>query len=118
MSDLASRKCEACRPGAAAVTRDETEAFMNELSGWEIIQDGKVPMLRRVYRFDDFAKALAFTNEVGRLAEAEDHHPSLVTEWGQVTVTWWTHALPGLHLNDFVMAARCDRLWQARHGTE
>jgi 4a-hydroxytetrahydrobiopterin dehydratase len=83
---------------------------LSRLSGWVIVQDGKIRKLRRAYPFDSFAEALAFTNEVGRLAEAEDHHPALLTEWGRVTVTWWTHAIKGLHLNDFIMAARCDRL--------
>jgi len=116
MTDLAGRKCEACRPGAPEVSREEAEALMSRLSGWVIVQDGKVRKLRRAYRFANFAEALAFTNEVGRIAEAEDHHPSLLTEWGQVTVTWWTHAIRGLHLNDFIMAARTDRLQQGSPG--
>jgi 4a-hydroxytetrahydrobiopterin dehydratase len=63
-----------------------------------------------VFRFDDFAQALAFTNAVGELAEAENHHPALLTEWGRVTVTWWTHVSRGLSRNDFVMAAKTDEL--------
>ena len=66
--------------------------------------------LERAFTFSDFAAALAFTNRVGAAAEAEGHHPALLTEWGRVTVTWWTHAIRGLHRNDFVMAAKTDAL--------
>jgi 4a-hydroxytetrahydrobiopterin dehydratase len=68
--------------------------------------------LSRRFRFDDFANALAFTNALGKLAEEEDHHPALLTEWGRVTVTWWTHKIRGLHRNDFVMAAKADELYR------
>jgi 4a-hydroxytetrahydrobiopterin dehydratase len=116
MIDLAGSSCEACRPGAPAVGKEEADRFLEALPGWEIVQEDDIPRLRRTFRFGDFAAALAFTNEVGRIAEAEDHHPSLLTEWGQVTVTWWTHAIRGLHLNDFIMAARTDRLPAAPPG--
>lgn len=67
-------------------------------------------VLRRVYKFRDFAQALSFTNKVGALAEAQGHHPALLTEWGKVTVMWWTHKIGGLHKNDFIMAAKTDKL--------
>jgi 4a-hydroxytetrahydrobiopterin dehydratase len=66
--------------------------------------------LEKVYAFPDFAKALAFTNRVGELAESENHHPAILTEWGRVTITWWTHKIKGLHRNDFIMAARTDEI--------
>jgi 4a-hydroxytetrahydrobiopterin dehydratase len=66
----------------------------------------------RVYK--NFVEALHFTNKVGELAETEGHHPSLLTEWGKVTVTWWTHKINGLHRNDFIMAAKTDELY-AQH---
>src|SRR4029434_3522610 len=62
--------------------------------------------LERLYKFSNFAEALTFTNKVGELAEAEAHHPALLTEWGRVTVAWWTHKIRGLHRNDFIMAAK------------
>jgi 4a-hydroxytetrahydrobiopterin dehydratase len=74
-------------------------------------QDG-VKKLTRVFRFGDFAQALAFTNALGRLAEDEGHHPALLTEWGRTTVMWWTHTIKGLHRNDFVMAAKADELYR------
>jgi 4a-hydroxytetrahydrobiopterin dehydratase len=66
--------------------------------------------LERVFKFKNFAQALEFTNEVGAIAEEEDHHPLIVTEYGRVTVDWWTHVIGGLHKNDFVMAAKTDQL--------
>ncbi len=69
-----------------------------------------IQRLERAFRFDDFALALQFTNQVGAVAEAEGHHPAILTEWGRVTVTMWTHAISGLHRNDFVVAAKIDQL--------
>ena len=72
--------------------------------------DASIARLERVFHFPSFADALAFTNRVGALAEEEGHHPALLTEWGRVTVTWWTHKIRGLHRNDFIMAAKTDAL--------
>jgi 4a-hydroxytetrahydrobiopterin dehydratase len=74
------------------------------------VQHDGVDRLQRVYRFKNFVEALAFTNRVGQIAEAEGHHPLLITEWGRVTVQWWTHKIGGLHINDFVLAAKTDEL--------
>lgn len=83
---------------------------MRELPQWWIIEQDGVPRLQRVFTFKDFASALAFTNEVGRIAEEAQHHPLIVTEWGRVTVQWWTHSIGGLHRNDFILAARTSAL--------
>jgi 4a-hydroxytetrahydrobiopterin dehydratase len=73
-------------------------------------RDG-VKRLERTFGFRNFAEALAFTDKVGERAEVEGHHPALLTEWGRVTVTWWTHKIGGLHQNDFIMAAKTDELY-------
>ncbi|HET6846571.1 MAG TPA: 4a-hydroxytetrahydrobiopterin dehydratase [Anaerolineales bacterium] len=80
------------------------------LPEWQVIEIDSVKRLERVFRFPDFATAMAFTDAVGQIAEAEDHHPRLVTEWGRVTVHWWTHKIRGLHQNDFIMASKTDRV--------
>ncbi len=85
-----------------------------ELSGWDLIHVDGEARLQKKYQFKDFGQALAFTNQVGALAEKENHHPSILTEWGKVTVTWWTHKVHGLHQNDFVMAARTDDLFERK----
>ncbi len=112
MSPLSSERCVACRPDAPPVTPAEAEALRREIPGWQVVSRDGVPRLERVFEFPDFAAALAFTNRVGALAEREGHHPALLTEWGRVTVSWWTHAIRGLHRNDFIMAAKTDALAQ------
>ena len=79
---------------------------------WNAIESDGELHLQRVYHFPDFQTALDFTNQVGAEAEKEGHHPSLLTEWGKVTVTWWTHAISGLHQNDLIMAAKTDAIEQ------
>jgi len=110
MATLVNEKCVACRRDAPRVPEEEVPALRQEIPDWELIEQDGIPRLRRVFRFDDFAGALAFTNRVGELAESEGHHPAILTEWGRVTVSWWTHKIRGLHRNDFIMAAKTDRL--------
>ena len=107
---LAEMKCEACRKGSPSATAEEIERWSAEIPEWDIVEVKGVPRLRRSFSFRTFRDALEFTRRVGELAEAENHHPRLVTAWGKVTVDWWTHAIGGLHKNDFVMAARADAL--------
>ncbi|HEX8394885.1 MAG TPA: 4a-hydroxytetrahydrobiopterin dehydratase [Longimicrobium sp.] len=108
---LAERACVPCRSGAPAVDGEERARWMAELPEWSLREVEGVPRLERVFRFPDFRRALSFTNAVGAVAEEADHHPALLTEWGRVTVGWWTHSIGGLHANDFVMAARTDRVF-------
>jgi len=110
MSGLAQEKCTACRKDAPQVTRDEIVALKPQIPDWSLVMEDGTVRLRRVVPFDDFPKALAFTNRVAELAESEGHHPALLLEWGRVTVSWWTHKIRGLHRNDFVMAAKTDAL--------
>jgi 4a-hydroxytetrahydrobiopterin dehydratase len=110
MSELARGKCEPCRSGAPTMTAEEMAELKPQVPDWSVVERDGVPQLERVFKFPDFVQALAFTNRVGEIAEAEDHHPALLTEWGRVTVTWWTHTVRGLHRNDFIMAARTDEV--------
>jgi 4a-hydroxytetrahydrobiopterin dehydratase len=110
MNGLVSEKCEACHEGSPPVTDEDIAELSAQVPEWRIIEEGSIRKLRRAFRFPDFAEALDFTNKVGELAEREGHHPRLTTEWGKVTVTWWTHAIDDLHRNDFVMAAKTDQV--------
>lgn len=103
-------RCVACRGDAPGVTEAEIAELHPQVSEWEIVEQESIKKLSRVFRFDDFAQALAFTNALGELAEEQGHHPALLTEWGRTTVTWWTHKIKGLHRNDFIMAAKADEL--------
>ena len=113
MPDLADERCEACRVGSPPVADDVLARFQSEYPDWQLVTDDGIRKLRRAFKFPDFATALAFTDAVGAAAEAANHHPVLRTEWGRVTVTWWTHKIRDLHRNDLVMSARADRLYEA-----
>jgi 4a-hydroxytetrahydrobiopterin dehydratase len=108
---LTTEKCVACRRDAPTVTDQEVDELKPQVPEWELVEIDGVKRLRRVFAFDDFAQALEFTNAVGAIAEEEGHHPALLTEWGRVTVSWWTHKIRGLHRNDFIMAAKTDRVF-------
>jgi 4a-hydroxytetrahydrobiopterin dehydratase len=117
MQSLEAMHCVACRRDAPTVTADEIAELHPQVADWELVEEDGIPRLRRAFSFDKFASALAFTNAVGEVAEEEGHHPALLTEWGRVTVTWWTHKIKGLHRNDFIMAAKTDELYRrAREG--
>ena len=110
MDALKNERCTACRQDSPRVTAEEIEKLRLLVPDWKPVERESILRLERVFRCNDFADALNFTNRVGALAEAEGHHPAILTEWGQVTVTLWTHAIRGLHRNDFVMAAKIDSL--------
>ena len=107
---LATEPCKPCRGDSPPVHVDVIPTLLNEIPEWQVIEVEGIRRLQRIYRFKNFVGALAFTNEVGRIAEEAQHHPLIITEWGSVTVQWWTHAIGGLHRNDFIMAARTDLL--------
>lgn len=110
MARLSRQPCEACRRNAPTVSEAEILLFKPEVPEWQILERNGIMQLERVFTFIDFRQALAFTNRVGGIAEAAGHHPALLTEWGQVTVTWWSHKIQGLHRNDFILAARTDEV--------
>jgi 4a-hydroxytetrahydrobiopterin dehydratase len=93
------------------LTDREIDELRSQVPDWEIVESGGVRRLGRLFEFPDFAQALAFTNKVGELAEENDHHPAILTEWGKVMVTWWTHKVGGLGRKDFAMAAKTDQLY-------
>ena len=106
--DMGGERCVPCHGGVPRATPEEIAEWGLRVPGWAVVEREGVLRLERVFRFPDFVQALAFTNRVGALAEEEGHHPALLTEWGRVTVTWWTHAIDGLHRNDFIMAAKTE----------
>lgn len=110
MVGLANLKCEAVRRGDTPLNTSEIAELQPQVADWELLEIEGIKRLRREFAFKDFQQALSFTNKVGEIAEVEDHHPALLTEWGKVTVTWWTHVIKGLHKNDFIMAAKTDAI--------
>jgi 4a-hydroxytetrahydrobiopterin dehydratase len=111
MNELKSMSCTRPTKGGPSLSLSEIDQYQSQVPDWEIVEIEGVKRLVRQFKFDNFVEALEFTNRIGELAEQEDHHPSILTEWGRVTVTWWTHAVEGLHLNDFITAAKSDQLY-------
>jgi 4a-hydroxytetrahydrobiopterin dehydratase len=110
MASLTNEKCTACRRDSPRVTKADIQELKPQIPEWTLAESDGIPRLERAFRFSNFAQALNFTNRIGALAEEEGHHPAILTEWGKVTISLWTHKIHGLHRNDFVMAAKIDSL--------
>lgn len=110
MSELTKMNCVACRGDEPKLTETEIEELKPEVPEWQVIEVEGVERLERTFKLKNFIEAVAFTNKIAMIAEKEDHHPLIVTEWGRVKVQWWTHKIKGLHKNDFIMAAKVDAL--------
>jgi 4a-hydroxytetrahydrobiopterin dehydratase len=107
---LGEMKCEPCHGGMPPLTDAEINQYYTQLQSWSVVEKDGIKRLEKSFKFKDFAEALAFTNRVGEIAEKQGHHPDILTEWGKVTISWWTHKINGLHRNDFIMAAKTDAL--------
>jgi 4a-hydroxytetrahydrobiopterin dehydratase len=111
MVNLEVMHCIRVSADTPRLTDSETLQAMDSLSGWHIYEKDGEPRLEKSFKFGDYSEAMAFTNLIAQTANQEDHHPAILTEWGKVTVTWWTHKIHGLHQNDFIMAAKTDKLY-------
>jgi 4a-hydroxytetrahydrobiopterin dehydratase len=108
MSALAEKQCVPCRGVVLPLKGEVVASLAGELdSGWQVIAEHQ---LQKEYLFTNFREALAFTNKVGELAEAQGHHPDIYLAWGKVKLTIWTHKINGLTESDFVLAAKADKL--------
>ena len=105
--DLSARTCVPCKGGVPPLTAAQMAPLLAEVPKWRVI-DGH--HIERNFAFPDFKTALAFTNRVGDVAEAQGHHPDIHLSWGSVVVTIWTHKVGGLTESDFILAAKIDRL--------
>lgn len=108
---LISEKCEACTSDTQSLSHEEITELLKGVDGWQVQDQGGAPLLTKEYKFANFLKALAYTNRVGEMAESMQHHPDITTKWGSVTLVWYTHAMGGLHRNDFRCAAQSDALY-------
>ena len=112
MTNYSEKICEACQPDADPATSEEIIEFLSNNSDWSLIQSDDTKKIERIYKFKNFRDALEFTNLVGEVAESEGHHPEIITEWGSVLVRWWSHKIRNIHLNDLILAARCDQRFE------
>lgn len=110
MTDLTQKKCIPCEVGGLPLTFDEAQALLAQAPQWSLAADGK--RISKAFTFKDFAGAMQFAGKVGEIAEMEGHHPDLHISWGKVVVELWTHAVDGLSENDFILAAKIDRIDQ------
>jgi 4a-hydroxytetrahydrobiopterin dehydratase len=109
MSDLASKKCIPCESWVPPKTKEEAEKLLTEVKGWELV-DGKLLKITRDFKFKDFKESLKFVNKVADLAEEEGHHPDIYIFYNKVTLALATHFIKGLSDNDFILAAKIDKL--------
>ena len=105
---LTQQTCVPCQGGIAPLSRDQAEEYMGQVPGWDLSEAGD--HLTRRFKFDNFAKSLEFVNGVGALAEEEGHHPDISFGWGYAEIMFYTHKIHGLHINDFIMAAKTNGL--------
>ena len=106
LEDLRTMKCVPCEGGVPKLTPAETGELIRQVSGWTVASE----RLTKSLSFRDFVTAMAFLNEVARVAEDEGHHPDFCVHWNRVDFTIWTHAIGGLSRNDFILAAKIDAL--------
>jgi 4a-hydroxytetrahydrobiopterin dehydratase len=107
MTELAGKTCTPCRGGEPPLDRAAAEGYLREAPGWALLDDKRI---ERKFQRKSFKEALALVDRIGALAEEEGHHPDISFGWGYVTVSLHTHKIKGLHENDFIMAAKINRL--------
>jgi len=110
MENLYEKHCEACQMGAPLISNEEANDLLLKIPAWKKGFHEGVEKLTREFHFIEFKDSFAFAYKISTLAERENHHPSIMIEWGKVTVYWWTHTINGLHINDFIMAAKTDMI--------
>ncbi len=116
MSSLSEQTLQACTSSSSPLSPSEIEALLVSVKDWKLRTVEGTAQIFRHFGFKDFQSALDFANEIGSLAESANHHPSITVEWGAVEISWWTHSIAGLFINDFIMAARCDETYSKAGG--
>lgn len=108
---LADRRCETCHAGIAPLSEAQARSLLGELDGWALGETGN--SIHRWFSFKNFHQTMAFVNAVAWIAHQEDHHPDLLVRYSRCEITYFTHAISGLSENDFICAAKIDRLFSA-----
>lgn len=110
MTTLADDNIVLSKKGDPCLDQDQVQALIGQVPGWIVSHADGVDKLVREFKFSDYLMIIDLAHKIGCMAEQVNHHPVLLVEWGKLTVTWWTHVTGGLHRNDFIMAARCNRV--------
>ena len=106
--DLIQKHCVPCEGGVEPFTTSQAEVYLPQVAGWELSDNFK--SISRRFKFKDFKSALAFVNQIGAIAEAEGHHPDISFGWGYAEIKSFTHAISGLSENDFILAAKINKI--------
>jgi len=112
MLNLSHLKCKEPIPDELPLSNEEIEQYLKEVDGWQVIENEGEKGIGKRLPFDDFAGPLELARQVGQLAEEENHHPSIFIAWGRAIISWRTHKVHGLSLNDFIMAAKTDEVYR------
>lgn len=115
MSLLATAECESCNRLAKKLTLTEVESLVDLTESWSVFHEEGIDKVTRTFPMKSYSQALAFTNAVGQLAQNQNHHPSINLEYSEVTITFWTHVISGLHKNDFIMAAKVNHIFNTEY---
>ena len=112
MNDLLEKKCVPCEWGAIAFDISEIHNYQKKVDGWDVLKDDKKNFfLEKNFKFKNFLESQNFVNEVGKISEQEGHHPDILFGWGYAKIAITTHAIGGLSENDFILAAKIDKLF-------
>lgn len=117
MTKLLKETCSACEIGAPLVPYDQQIELLKDLDGW-IIDNSDISKLVKEFNFNNYEQSIKFTNLIADLAESQDHHPKITLEWGRVYIEWWSHKIQGLHMNDFICAAKSDNIFMKFQSTQ
>jgi 4a-hydroxytetrahydrobiopterin dehydratase len=109
MSDLIHQKCVPCEGGIPPLNEEKEEEYLREVEGWSLERDG-IHRIKKEFYFDNFLKSIEFVNKVADVAEKEGHHPDIYIFYDKVVFELHTHAIKGLHKNDFIIAAKIDKI--------
>jgi 4a-hydroxytetrahydrobiopterin dehydratase len=117
MDELDRMHCIRIEANTLPLNNKEIGNLAEKVPGWHVFKKDGEPRLEASFKFENFRQAMNFTSQVAQISNEEDHHPAILTEWGKVTVTWWTHRIKGLHQNDFIMAAKTSKIYGDQYGT-
>lgn len=110
MFNLAAKKCIPCEAGTPSFSKTEAGKYLNEVHGWELVEDDEKLKIRKRFKFNSYLKGIEFVAKVAKIAEVEGHHPDMFVGYQKVTVNLITHAIGGLSENDFIMAEKIDKI--------
>ena len=113
MNSLANLSCTTHYKNEQKLGEADIKQYLEHLNDWQLSEhsESQLPLLERTFPFKGYLQGVEFTQQVAKMAEQQNHHPEIRLTYGKVTISWWTHALKGLHLNDFICAAKCDEIY-------